>query len=129
MRQCPSARLTSPASSRTCGRQQVAEKDRAIGGDEFARLYALKDLPVAVALLPDLDGPPGEAPAVGSDPNRLRAVALADYASERNRRRMNRRADADDEIREHARSQFVLRVFDLGANENATGVRIDGGAD
>src|SRR6516165_12199850 len=129
MRQCPSARLTSPPSSRTCGRQQVAEKDRAIGGDEFARLYALKDLPVGVALLPDLDGSFGETPAVGGDPDRLCTVALPNDAVESNCRRAHRRANADDKICEHARAQFVLWVLDLGANENAAGSRIDIGAD
>src|SRR5262249_16270865 len=99
-------------SSRTRGRQHVAEKDRAVGGDEFARLHALKDLPVAVALLPDLDGSFGEAPAVGGDPDRLCTVALPNHAVQSNCRRAHRRANADDKICEHAERNSWFRFLD-----------------
>jgi hypothetical protein len=37
--------------------------------------------------------------------------------------------DADDEIGEHPRTHFMLRVFDLRPHQNAPGIRVDGRAD
>src|SRR6202035_2832827 len=34
-------------------------------------------------------------------------------------------ADADDEIREHARTQLMLRIIDLGADRDTAGIGID----
>src|SRR5271165_1559183 len=114
MRQRSSARLTSMSlvegSSRACGGEHIAEKDRALGRDQFARMHAVENLAVTVALTADLHGPPGEAPPVGGDPDRLAAVAFAHHAVEGNCGRTNRRADADEKIREHARAQLVLRI-------------------
>ena len=67
-------------------RQRIAQEHRAFGGDQFADLHALENLPVAVVLLADLDRPPGEAAAVGGDPDGHRAVAFAHDAVERDRR-------------------------------------------
>src|SRR3974390_3145280 len=121
MRQCSSAPLTSmllvEGSSRACGRQQVAQKDRTIRGDEFARTQPVEDLTIAVALIADLHCPSDETAAIRRNPDGLRAIAFANHAVEGNCGRTNRRADSDDKICEHARAQFVLRVFDLGANE------------
>ena len=66
-------------------RHHIAEKDRAIGGHQFADLQAIKNLPIAVARLPDLDGAPCETAPVGSDPDGLGAVALSHDAGKRNR--------------------------------------------
>src|SRR5580698_7628969 len=108
MQQCPSARCAllfvneSRSASLAAGnRQHVAEKDRAIGSGQFTVANAVKDLPVTIALTADCDGPLGEAPSIGSNPNRLRAVAFPHDASKRNRRRALRRTGADDEMRKH----------------------------
>src|ERR1700728_3061494 len=105
-------------------RQHVAEKDRTVGSGQFAVANAIENLPVAVALTADRDGPLGKAPAIGSDPNRLRAVAFPHDAGKWNRRRTHRRAGADDEMREHPGSQLVLRVVDLGSHQHAAGIWI-----
>src|ERR1700722_142489 len=53
-------------------RKRVAQEYCAFRCGQFAGLNALQNLPVAVALLADLDGPSGEPAAVGRDPNRHR---------------------------------------------------------
>src|SRR5580704_1029894 len=85
----------------------IAQEYRAFGGDQFAHLHAVKNLPVAVALFADLDRPLGEMTAVGSNPCCHRAVAFPNHAIHRDRRRSHRSADADGEVREHAGAQFV----------------------
>src|SRR6516225_6515963 len=105
--------LLAEGSSRACGCQHVAEKDCAVGGNQFARANAIEDLPIAVMLVADFDRSAREPPAVGGDPDGLPAVAFANHAVERDCGRTNRCAYSDDEIREHARAQFVLWVFDL----------------
>src|SRR6516164_4825722 len=120
MRQCSSAQLTSMSlvkgSSRACGGQHIAEKNCALGRNEFARVHAVENLAIAIVLVTDFDGSPRETPSVGRDPDCLATVAFAHHATKRNRRRTNRRADTDEKIREHARTQLVLRVLDLGAD-------------
>ena len=81
----------------------------------FAYLHAVESPGGPAALLPDRDGALGEMAAVGGDPCRHRAVAFAHHAVDRNRRRAHRRADADDEIGEHAPAQLVPRIADLPA--------------
>src|ERR1700687_316581 len=107
----------------------VAEEQRALGGDQFADRYAVENLPVAVVLGPDLDGPPGELAAIRRHPARHRAIAFAHHAVERNAGRAHRIGDANDEMPEHARAQLVARVADFRAHQNAAGIGIDRGAD
>src|SRR3974390_3509612 len=69
--------LCGGASSAVRGRERVAQKQRAFGGDELAGPQAIEDLNVAVMPEPHLDGPIDEPPAVGRDPDCHGAVALA----------------------------------------------------
>jgi hypothetical protein len=96
---------------------------------QFAGPQAFKNLAVAVVLIANHDRAPREMPAIGGNPDGLRAVALAHDAGEPNRGRANRRAGTDDKVAEHSRAQFVLRVLDLGPYQNAASVGIDAGAD
>src|SRR5215471_16988223 len=114
-----------PASLAARDPQQIAEKDRPLGRDQLSGLQAFENLPVALVLQADLDRAAGEATAIGRDPYRLGAVAFPHHTGERNRNGAHRVASADHEIREHPRPQFVLRIFDLGTDQDPAGIRID----
>src|SRR5579862_7170758 len=120
-----------PAGTRSvrCGGQRVAQEYRAFGGNKFAGLRPTEDLPVATAFLPDFDDALDKAAAVGRDPCRHRAVALAHHAVERDRGRAHRRADSYGEIREHSGTQLVLRVLDFRAHRHTTCIRVHCRAD
>jgi hypothetical protein len=97
----------------------------AFGGDEVAGPHAFEDLVVAVTREAHLDGAPGKAAAVGGDPGRHRAVALAHHPIQRNCRRPHRLAGADHEGGEHAGAQLVLGIFDVRAHQHPVRVGID----
>src|SRR5580704_15126115 len=90
-------------------RECVAKEQCALGRNQLADLHAIKNLAIASALFADPDRSPGEAPAVGGDPDGHCAVAFAHNTVEWNSGGAHRRADANDKIREHTRTQFVLR--------------------
>src|SRR5437660_1751285 len=107
-----------PAAFSARGRgERVAEKNRAVRGNEFARLHPFEDLVISVALHADLDRAPYEVAAIGRHPYGHGAVALAHHAVERDGHRPHRVPGADDEIGEHAGAQLVARIGDLGTDQ------------
>jgi hypothetical protein len=60
--------------------EHVAKENCAVAGDQFSDLQAVENLPIAIALIADLDRSLYEAPAVSGNPDCLRAVAFSDNA-------------------------------------------------
>jgi hypothetical protein len=83
----------------------------------------------SLPLQANLDRALHEAVAIGGDPHRHGAVALAHHTFEWNCDRAHGLAGADDEVRKHARAQFVLGIVDLGAHQHPMRRRIDRRAD
>src|SRR6266849_6264360 len=119
--------ITLPPSRRgssRCRRKRVIEEERPVGGDQLPGLQSLENLMQSVLLQADLDRARDQTLAVGRDPHRHRAGALANHAGERNSRGTHASAGVYQERREHSGTQLMLGIPDFRTDQEPSRVRI-----
>src|SRR6267378_2707483 len=107
-----------------CRGKSVIEEERPVGGDKFPRLQSLENLMQPVLLQADFDRAPDQTLAVGRDPHRHRAGALANHPCERNSRGTHGSAGVYQERGEHSGPQLMLGIPDFRAHQEPSCVRI-----
>src|SRR5882762_8856625 len=107
-----------------CRGKGVVEEERTVGGDKFTRLQSLENLMQPVLLQADPDRAPDQTLAVGREPHKNGAGALANHPCERNGRGTHGSAGVYQERREHSGTQLMLGIPDFRTDQEPSRVRI-----